>query len=170
MMRLVRLERLAYGTALSCMLVVTARFGWIWARRLSNNSNPTVHVWTNTRDSKGQGGLNLPSALSMQMQTPESISSAIAAAVGTAKVSVSGFEKSTAPQHDSVTGFLSVEVGPPRSELRVNGRLVGKTPYVGQIGCQRGQTLKLDILPPKGMPKQFEIPCLAGEMRLRDEP
>ena len=164
------LERLAYGAALTCLLIATARFGWTLTRTISDKASSGVTVWTSTRVSKGPAVSDLPKSLAAQMQTPESISSAIAAAVGTAKPSGLDFDKSAAPKHDLVTGYLSVQVGPPRSELRVNGRVVGKTPFVGQIGCERGQTVKLDILPPQGMPKQYEIPCLAGEMQLRDEP
>jgi hypothetical protein len=170
MRRLLRLERLAYGVALTCLLVATARFGWTLTRTISVKAASNITVWTSTRVSKNPAAPDLAKSLSMQMQTPESIHSAIAAAVGTAQPTVLNFDKSTTPQHEFVNAYLSVQVGQPRSELRVNGRLVGKTPFVGQIGCERGQPVKLDVLPPQGMPKQYEIPCLAGEMELRDEP
>ncbi|OQX66660.1 MAG: hypothetical protein B6A08_19370 [Sorangiineae bacterium NIC37A_2] len=47
---------------------------------------------------------------------------------------------------------LMVDFGPPRSEVFVQGRLVGNTPYAGQVACRDGDKIKVDVVPPKGLP------------------
>jgi hypothetical protein len=54
---------------------------------------------------------------------------------------------------------LLVDVGPERSEVYVQGRLVGHTPYVGQVSCAEGQPIKIDILPPEGAPAVRSAVC-----------
>lgn len=61
---------------------------------------------------------------------------------------------------------LVVTVGPDRSELRVDGVRVGHTPYVGEITCKAGESVKLDVLPPKGNPSSFERSCVPGTLRV----
>ena len=162
MIYLERFERTAYHLALLFLLVAAARLGWVLVRQGSREMSaqkPTVTVHRprelpGVSDFAGQG--------ESRAISPNSINSAIAAAMASASP--------VAPTREYVKSYLSIQVGPPRSELRVDGLLVGRTPYVGQIACERGRTVKIDLLPPKGMPKHYEIFCLDGEMRLRDEP
>ncbi len=168
MTRIQRLERTAYRFAISLMLVAAARFGWVLARqqwRQHDAEKPTEVV---------RGHNELPAVPDLQRQlalaSPGAIESAIAAAVGSSPTATPVSSSTAPPPRNFVKGYLSVQAGPPRSELRVDGLLVGRTPYVGQIGCERGKTVNLDLLPPKGMPKHYEVPCLEGEMHLRDEP
>jgi hypothetical protein len=177
MTRLERLEIGAYRAALLLTLVAAARFGWSLVQTTSQRvaateppSNP-VHG--------GPGGIAFPvpfpgspsAGAPLGMPSPEAIQSAIAAAVGSSGTVPSAIgASSTSTPRDIVHSYLSVQAGAPRSELRINGELVGKTPFVGQISCERGQTVKVDLLPPKGLPSHYAIPCLEGEMRLRDEP
>jgi hypothetical protein len=170
MKRIEPLEHWAYRLALILTLVAAARFGWAVARlgaataADSPRSQPAPYA-----DLPLLGPASMPKS-GLAMATPEAISSAIAAAVGSATSVSSSSDKPVSPPREIINSFLSVQAGVPRSELRVNGSLVGKTPFLGQISCERGQTVRLDVLPPKGVPSHYEIPCLAGEMRLRDEP
>lgn len=61
---------------------------------------------------------------------------------------------------------LVVTLGADRSELRVDGLKVGNTPYVGEITCRAGETIKLDILPPRGNPTSIEKRCVPGTLRV----
>ena len=158
------LEQGFYRIAFVLFLACTARFGWVvahrtWARqndgKLSEPNQPSTHLPTLAE---------LQRQVSLPMLTPSAMDSAVAAALGSASA------VATQPAPDYVKSYLSVQVGPPRAELRVDGVLVGRTPYVGQISCERGRTVRIDLLPSKGMPKEYKIPCLQGEMRLRDEP
>jgi hypothetical protein len=166
-------EKWAYRIALLLTLLAAARLGWTWtqlnARTVQYTPVPTVEQ-SPPSGLAGAALAAMPTTGLQMMMGPEAINSAIAAAVGTAPASVSSNQKPASPHREFISSFLSVQAGPARSELRVNGALVGQTPFLGQISCEQGQTVKLDVLPPKGVPKRYEIPCLAGEMRLRDEP
>ena len=165
MTRLRLLERGAYRVAFVLFLAVTARFVWVIAR----------HKWVNSVENspsaQSQPATQILTLAALQKQvsgslmTPNALDSAIAEAVGSANT-----PPARPPAAEYVKSYLSIQVGAPRSELRVDGVLVGRTPYVGQISCQLGRTVKIDLLPPKGMPKVYQIPCLPGEMRLREEP
>ncbi len=80
MIRIQRLERIAYRLALLLILIAAARFGWVLSHqqwRQPNAEKPTVIV-------RGQN--ELPSVTDLQRQlslaSPGAIESAIAAAVG----------------------------------------------------------------------------------------
>ena len=166
-------EKWAYRIALLLALLSAARLGWTWtqlnARTVQYTPVPSVER-TLPSGMAAAALAAMPSAGLQMMMGPEAINSAIAAAVGTAPTSVASSEKPTSPPRKFIRSYLSVQAGPARSELRVNGALVGQTPFLGEISCEQGKTVKLDVLPPKGVPKRYEIPCLGGEMRLRDEP
>lgn len=46
--------------------------------------------------------------------------------------------------------MLSVNVGPERSEVYVNGSRIGLSPYLGDYSCKQGEQLRVEIVPPKG--------------------
>jgi hypothetical protein len=71
-----------------------------------------------------------------------------------------------ATQPTSMRVYLIVNVRPDRSEVLINGAAYGHTPYVGEIGCQRGSNIAIAVLPPKGMPKKFERSCDRQEIRI----
>ncbi len=82
-----------------------------------------------------------------------------------------GLESGRNGNRDAVmTPFLLVQVEPPRSDVFVNGVLVGQTPYAGDVGCKPGTPLKVDVLPPKGAPKTFHVECRAGTVRVTERP
>jgi len=158
-----RLERYSYGMAFLLFLAGTARFGWVVTRHAGHTPNEEDRAPARLQQ-------KLPSLAELQRQigvplaAPSAVDSVIAEAIGSVKA-----QASSRPA-EYIKSYLAVQAGPPRSELRVDGVLVGRTPYVGQITCERGRTVKIDVLPPTGMPKAYQIPCLDGEMRLRDEP
>ncbi len=62
---------------------------------------------------------------------------------------------------------LIVNVGPERSEVFVNGVPVGRTPYLGDLQCARGNKVKVDILPPnKGKPLTRTVECRSGVLTI----
>ena len=67
---------------------------------------------------------------------------------------------------ESVRASLVVTAGPPRSLVYVRGRQVGKTPFVGEVVCVPGDPVKIDVVPPTGMPLTSEQPCHAGTIRM----
>ena len=162
------LERSLYRLSFVLFLALTARFGWVVAR----------HSWDKHAEAKAalappstplSGLAELQRQVTLPLLASSSIDSVIAQAMGSANAAA-GAAIAAAPAPQYVKSYISVRVGPSRSELRLDGVLVGHTPYVGQITCQKGRTVKINLLPPKGMPKDYEIPCLDGEMRLLDEP
>lgn len=60
------------------------------------------------------------------------------------------------PSQDAI---LYVAPGPEREELRVGGEVLGNTPYMGQIGCTRGETLSIELVQPDGSVKQLTRVC-----------
>lgn len=54
---------------------------------------------------------------------------------------------------------ILVDLGPARSAVYLNGRLVGKTPYGGQYACEEGKEIVIEVLPPTGAPLRRTAPC-----------
>jgi hypothetical protein len=63
---------------------------------------------------------------------------------------------------------LVVSVGPDRSEVLVNGSVVGQSPFVGDLSCKRGEELRIDLLPKRGLPSRFTRACTEGTVRVGD--
>jgi len=173
MTRLELIERWAFRIAMVSTLIGAARFGWALTQ-LNAKREPAVEA-REFGPRQGSAGPDLSSLITpptsgLRMPSPEAIQSAIAAAVGSPTPMSSSESGIARARPDIISSYLSVNAGPARSELRVNGALVGRTPFLGQISCERGQTVRLDVLPPQGLPNHYEIPCLPGEMRLRDDP
>jgi hypothetical protein len=47
---------------------------------------------------------------------------------------------------------LFVDLGPPRSDVYVNGVSVGRTPYAGTWGCRDGDEVRIIVVPPGKAP------------------
>jgi hypothetical protein len=62
---------------------------------------------------------------------------------------------------------LSVDVGPDRSEVFVDGVKRGQVPFVGDATCALGEKLVVEVVPKAGAKQRFEQPCSAGAMRFR---
>jgi hypothetical protein len=66
--------------------------------------------------------------------------------------------------------MLGVDYGSPRSDVYVNGRKVGQTPFVGDTSCKSGQQLKIEIVPAKGLPYTYLRDCLGGSLQIETAP
>ena len=65
---------------------------------------------------------------------------------------------------------LGVTAGPPRSEVYVNGRRVGQTPFFGDMSCKAGLPLRVELVPPSGPPLTYERECLGGTLEISTPP
>ena len=54
----------------------------------------------------------------------------------------------------------------PRSEVYVNGTLVGNSPFIGEVSCRAGEILRIAIVPPAGVPSEHRRQCVQGELRV----
>ena len=68
--------------------------------------------------------------------------------------------RGVAPRRQAVT--VAITAGPPRSEAYFKGRRLGSTPFFGDLDCTPGEELKIDIMPPKGMPLTYTRVCRPG--------
>ena len=69
-----------------------------------------------------------------------------------------------------VSVMLSVDYGTPRSDVYVNGRKVGQTPYLGDTSCKAGQALKIEIVQAKGVPLTYDRVCVGGSLQIESPP
>lgn len=65
---------------------------------------------------------------------------------------------------------LGVSVGSPRSEVYVNGSLVGQTPFLGDTSCKSGQSVRIEVVPDKGPPLTYLRECLGGSVDIKGPP
>lgn len=56
---------------------------------------------------------------------------------------------------------IMIDFGPPRSEVLINGRSVGNTPYAGQISCRDGDKIRVHVIPRSGIPLEKMMFCPA---------
>lgn len=73
-----------------------------------------------------------------------------------------GNEGVLAPPKDEATAAprrILVDLGAERSEVFVNGRAVGRVPYVGQITCREAEKITIEVLPPTGAPIRRKATC-----------
>lgn len=59
-------------------------------------------------------------------------------------------ERATAQVGAPLRLMLSVNAGPERSEVYVNGSRIGLSPYLGDYSCKQGEQLRVEIVPPQG--------------------
>jgi hypothetical protein len=84
-------------------------------------------------------------------------------------------ERPTLPAPSSSTGrpyrvTLGVNYGEPRSEVYVNGSLVGQTPFLGDTSCKSGQPLRIEVVPKSGLPLTYLRRCQGGSLELNGPP
>jgi hypothetical protein len=65
---------------------------------------------------------------------------------------------------------LGVSAGPPRSEVYVNGRRVGHTPFLGDTSCKSGLPLRIELVPPTGAPWTYERECRGDTLEITTPP
>jgi len=54
---------------------------------------------------------------------------------------------------------ILIDLGPPRSEVFVDGRRVGHTPFVGQVMCRPGREFSIHVVPERGFPIEEQRVC-----------
>lgn len=64
--------------------------------------------------------------------------------------------------------FLSVVVGPERSEVFVNGTRLGLSPYLGDFTCKEGEDLSVQIVPSRGALITRQAKCGGQTLLIRD--
>jgi len=47
---------------------------------------------------------------------------------------------------------ILIDLGPARSEVYVDGRRVGQTPFLGQVKCRPGREISVQVIPERGLP------------------
>lgn len=65
---------------------------------------------------------------------------------------------------------LGISAGPTRSEIYVNGRLLGNTPFVGDTSCKTGLPLRIELVPPSGPPLVYERECRGTMIEISGPP
>ena len=65
---------------------------------------------------------------------------------------------------------LGISAGPGRSEIYVNGRLLGNTPFVGDTSCKTGLPLRIELVPPSGPPLVYERECRGTMIEISGPP
>lgn len=65
---------------------------------------------------------------------------------------------------------LGISAGPERSEIYVNGRLFGNTPFVGDTSCKTGMPLKIELVPSSGPPLVYERECRGTMIEISGPP
>jgi hypothetical protein len=73
-----------------------------------------------------------------------------------------------APSGPSMRLMLSVLVGPERSEVYVNGRRVGLSPYLGDLTCKQGEDLKIEVVPVRQPLITRQAKCVGRTLLIRD--
>jgi hypothetical protein len=59
-------------------------------------------------------------------------------------------ERAATPGGAPLRLMLSVNAGPERSDVYVNGSRIGQSPYLGDYSCKQGERLRIEVVPPKG--------------------
>lgn len=62
---------------------------------------------------------------------------------------------------------ILVDLGPERSPVYVNGAKVGRTPYGGEVLCVEGEKIKVEVLPPQGLPLTQILFCQGQSIESR---
>ena len=71
-----------------------------------------------------------------------------------------------APDGAPVRVTLAVTEAPARSEVYVNGRLVGHSPFLGDVSCKRGSEVRVEVVPAKRAPLVATRPCNGDTIRI----
>jgi hypothetical protein len=98
-------------------------------------------------------------------RTPGNVSERAPASAGPhALTSAPGATEPATPEPTAPAGPLSprqilIDLGPPRSEVFVDGRRVGHTPFVGQVMCRPGREISNHVVPARGFPLEEQRVC-----------
>ncbi len=62
-----------------------------------------------------------------------------------------------------------VSIGDDRSVVRINDTEVGHSPYVGEVSCKAGETVRIELVPKNGTKRQFLRECAPRAIRLTED-
>jgi hypothetical protein len=65
---------------------------------------------------------------------------------------------------------LGVSGGAGRSEIHVNGRFLGNTPFVGDISCKTGMPVRIELVPRSGPLLIYERQCRGTMIEITGPP
>ncbi|HEX4476604.1 MAG TPA: hypothetical protein VH142_16065 [Polyangiaceae bacterium] len=65
---------------------------------------------------------------------------------------------------------LGVNFGDPRSEVYVNGKLVGQTPFLGDTACKSGLPVRIEIVARSGPPLTYVRTCVGAAIEIETPP
>lgn len=72
------------------------------------------------------------------------------------------------PSGPSLRLMLSIVVGPERSEVFVNGRRLGLSPYLGDFSCKQGESLTVEVVPAHQPLITRQAKCVGRTLLIRD--
>jgi hypothetical protein len=61
---------------------------------------------------------------------------------------------------------LSVSAAEARSDVYVNGRLVGQTPFLGDTSCKEGMPVRIEVVPLHGAALTYQRECRVGTLSI----
>jgi hypothetical protein len=86
-----------------------------------------------------------------------------------AHAAIAAEDRVEAPTAEPLRVMLSVSAGAPRSEVYVNGALLGLSPFLGDFTCKRGEKLKVEIVPKANRPLlERRAVCEGKTLRIED--
>lgn len=147
-----RVQKVAEWVAAGLLAVLAVRFAWVAVAAARNESTPRVS--------------RVPSA---DVTAP--LHPLLSALLAPPPIPRDEEPRSQIAGPDAglpIRALLVVTAGAPRSEILVNGVHTGNSPYVGDIACRRDDRVKIDVVPPKGVPLRFERICVDGTLRVGD--
>ena len=111
---------------------------------------------------------------SMPSRPAASAPKAVAAAPGASLVRTHGSPAASASalarSGESRRIQLGISSGPGRSEIYVNGRLLGNSPFLGDTSCKTGLPLRIEVVPPRGPPLVYERECRGTVIEITGPP
>ncbi len=64
---------------------------------------------------------------------------------------------------------IVISIGDDRSVVRINDTEVGHSPYVGEVSCKAGKTIRIELVPKDGTKRQFLRECAPRAIRLTED-
>lgn len=148
------------GAALG-LLLGASRFTWTtgsWALQRVGSAVPAEDA--SALDRRGRPSPETPGGAPPDAGAPEESATARkqAAKPDEKKKAKSARASRRAPAKREIH-TLFVDLGPPRSEVFVDGVRVGHTPYAGSWSCKAGDEVRIHVLPRRGVPIESRAAC-----------
>jgi hypothetical protein len=161
------LIRVSQGGVALFFALTSVRLGYVaWTTRTPTTEfTPTPEISTGAETTLGRAPI--PHDLLQKLRMPAApLPSEL---LGEHPTTVPATAASAAPKHAAARRvYVAIHQGPPRTEVRLNGVLLGQTPYVGEISCESGQPLDFVLIPQKGAPRHSQHVCDRTEIVLSE--